>query len=244
MDKAALRPVVFEILRRTPQTHLHAIENEIRQRVDDYERADALLVHEVVWDLLVQGVLAPGKNSLNLHLPFVHVTEYGAQSLEEGGALAHNPDAYVAKITEESGGRASSLVVESGRDAQLAYSHGLYRVVVLLLARAAEDVRAALAAALSKGSTGGPDQAEAPSIDALRKALARLELPADVARDLDPQLGGLEMVIRLSLDRDGMPHVPAADRDRALALLLLFPGQCGFVYHLIDRIEHDRGAKP
>jgi hypothetical protein len=24
----------------------------------------------------------------------------------------------------------------------------------------------------------------------------------------------------------------------------LFPGQCGFVYHLIDRIEHDRGAKP
>ncbi|MEN6369183.1 MAG: hypothetical protein ABFD77_05735 [Thermotogota bacterium] len=243
MNKAALRPVIFEILRRTPQTHLHAIETEIRQRVDGYARAAAVRVHEVVWDLLVQGVLAPGKNSLNLHLPFVHVTEYGAQSLEEGAALAHDPDAYVAKITEESGRRASPVVVESGRDAQLAYSHGLYRVVVLLLARAADDVRAALAIALSKGSKHDAEQATAPSIEALRRALARLELPADVARDIDPQLGGLETVILLSRNRDGTPHVPAVDRDRALAFLLLFPGQCGFVYHLIDRIEREREAE-
>ncbi len=244
MDKAALRPVIFEILRRTPQTHLHAIENEIRQRVDGYERADVLLVHEVVWDLLVRGVLAPGKNSLNLHLPFVHVTEYGAQSLEEGAALAHDPDAYVAKIAEESGGRASPLVIESGRDAQLAYSHGLYRVVVVLLARAADDVRAALAAALSTESKRGAEHTEAFSLDALRKALARLELPADVTRNIDPQLGGLETVILLSRDRNGTQQVPTADRDRALALLLLFPGQCGFVYYLIDRIERERGPKP
>jgi hypothetical protein len=233
MDKASLRPAVFEILRRTPQTHLHAIENEIRQRVTGYERADALLVHEIVWDLLVQGVLAPGKNSLNLHLPFVHVTEYGAQSLEGGAVLVHDPDAYVARITEQSQGRASALVVESGRDAQLAYARGLFRAVVVLLARAAEDLCAALAAALR---TDAGDL----SFDAMRKQLARLDLPPEAVRDLDPQLGELETAILLSRDQAGAPRLPAGDRDRALALLLLFPGQCGFVYDLIDRIGQAR----
>ena len=239
MDKAALRPVIFEILRKTPQTHLHAIENEIRQRIAGYERSDALVVHEVVWDLLVQGVLAPGKNSLNLHLPFVHVTEYGAQALEGSDALAHDPEAYVARIVEESAGRASPLIVESARDAQLAYSHGLYRAAVTLLARAADGAREALAAALVRS---GGEPPGGSSLEALRKALSRLELSPDVTQEIDSQLGSLETIFLLTQNRDGTARVPSADRDRALALLLLFPSQCGFVYNLVDRIERARGA--
>ncbi len=235
MDKAALRPVVFEILRRTHQTHLHAIENEIRQRVDGYERSDALLVHEAVWELLVQGVLAPGKNSLNLHLPFVHVTEYGARCLEEETILAHDPDAYVARTVARSRGRASALVTESVRDAQFAYGRGLYRVVVVLLARAADGLRAALAASLA--AHPGIDGS---SFGAMREELARLDLTPEILRDLDSQLGGLDTLISLSRDRMGVPRLPDVDRDRALAFLLLFPEQCGFVYHLMDAVERSR----
>lgn len=235
MDKAALRPVVFEILRRTPQTHLHAIENEIRQRVNGYERSDALLVHETVWDLLVQGVLAPGKNSLNLHLPFVHVTEYGAQCLEDGTILAHDPDAYVARTIEQSSGLASALVTESVRDAQFAYARGLYRVVVVLLARAADGLREALAASLD-----AYPEIDGSSFEAMREDLARLDLAPEIVRDLDPQLGGLDTLILLSRDRSGVPRLPDIDRDRALAFLLLFPGQCGFVYHLADTVARTR----
>ena len=94
MDKASLRPLVLDILRKTPQTHLHAIETEIRRQTEDYERHDALVLQEIVWDHLVHGVLAPGKNSLNLNLPFVHVTEFGTACLESGEALVHDPDVH------------------------------------------------------------------------------------------------------------------------------------------------------
>ena len=71
MDRSRLSLLVFDVLRKNPQTHVHAVENEIRQIADDYDRHDVLTLHEIIWDLLVQGVLAPGKNSLNLNLPFV-----------------------------------------------------------------------------------------------------------------------------------------------------------------------------
>ncbi|MCK5248125.1 hypothetical protein KAR02_14570, partial [Candidatus Bipolaricaulota bacterium] len=95
MDKATLRPYVFEILKKTQQTHFHAIENDLRKVVESYERHDVLTLQEILWELLVQGVLAPGKNSLNLNLPFVHLTEYGSQCIEDGRILAHDPDRYV-----------------------------------------------------------------------------------------------------------------------------------------------------
>ncbi|MBU0595900.1 hypothetical protein KJ567_04370, partial [Candidatus Bipolaricaulota bacterium] len=82
MEKQQIRELTLQVLQKNPQTHVHMIENEIRQLTNEYDRHDTLALQEVVWDLLVQGVLAPGKNSLNLNLPFVHVTEYGACCLD------------------------------------------------------------------------------------------------------------------------------------------------------------------
>ena len=95
-----MREAVFAVLRKTPQTHFRAIENDLRKQVEGYERHDILALNEVLWTLLVQGVLAPGKNSLNPDLPFVHVTEYGARCLESEEILAHDPEGYVRRIEE------------------------------------------------------------------------------------------------------------------------------------------------
>lgn len=232
MDKALLRPLIFEVLRRTPQTHLHAIENEIRQKVEGYERGDALLVQEAVWELLLQGVLAPGKNSLNLHLPFVHVTEYGQRCLDEGAIVAHDPDGYVAWLRAETANAASDEVVECARDALLAFHRGLFRASLVLLSRAAARVFAEFRAATEEGARSRPDRGTrgegSPAIP-----------PGGGA---EPGLSELEALVRLAHSETGEPLVPSASRESALGRILLFPEQCRLAYRLIAERCGSRSA--
>jgi len=246
MDKATLRPLVLGILRKTPQTHLHAIETEIRRQTEDYERHDVLILQEILWELLVQGVLAPGKNSLNLNLPFVHITEFGARCLDDGTVLVHDPDGYVADIQASFGDAADPELIETVREALLAYLAGRCPSAVVMLGRAAEILAGRLAeTAIRHGRrTGhGVQRLEASRTDprrlvgALRRTLARRRLPGVLDDDLEATLSGLGTVIGSSLTSDGRLRLPRADRDTVFAYLLLFPGHCRFVYDLIARLE-------
>jgi hypothetical protein len=230
MDKGVLRSQVFEILRKTPQTHLHAIENEIRHHVEGYDRGDALLVHEVVWELLVQGVLAPGKNSLNLNLPFVHVTDYGTRCLEEGEILAHDPEGYEKRLIAAGGDRIPQVVLDSAREGSQAFRAGLYSACLILLARAAVLLASALAAGLPQVTAGAERGAD---LLTLRERLAATNPPQELGGRLEAAVDELLAVVHLSQDASGRPSTPPADRDRALAHLLLFPEQCRFAYDLL-----------
>jgi len=251
MDKASLRPLVLDVLRKTPQTHVHAIETEIRKRTDDYERHDVLSLQEILWELLVQGVLAPGKNSLNPSLPFVHVTEFGASCLEDETVLVHDPDGYVADLELRCGDAADPDLVETTREALLAYLAGRYPSSVVMLGRSAEILVERLADVTIRHSrrTGhGVQRLESARanprrlLGALRRSLAARRLPDSMAEDLDGSLLGLQVAIDGSRSPDGRPRLPHVERETVFALLLLFPGQCRFVYDLIAHLEGESSA--
>ncbi|MCX6099821.1 MAG: hypothetical protein NTV92_00010 [Candidatus Bipolaricaulota bacterium] len=250
MDKALLRPLIFEVLRRTPQTHVHAIENEIRQKAEGYERGDALLVQEAVWDLLLQGVLAPGKNSLNLHLPFVHVTEYGQRCLDEGTIVAHDPDGYAARLRAATGETVSNDVWECARDALLAFHRGLFRASLVLLSRAAFGVLVEVRAAVEKGTSSVPAPTVRANVGmtslglAVRTALADHPLPDVPVGEIERELTELEALTHLAHSETGVPLLPNANRESALGRLLLFPAQCRFAYTLIAEVRGIRRTTP
>ena len=246
MNKSDLRPLVFDILRKTPQTHFRAVENDVRSKSDDYDRRDVLMLNEVIWELLVQGILAPGKNSLNPDLPFVHVTEYGARCLEDGAILAHDPDRYIDRLTEHIGEKVDPIVIESAREGLLSYLGGRYSAALVLLAHAGECVLADLAEALirsGKSAGRGTKRLEASrrapgrQSAAIRVALLGRRPPAEIASVAESQLSGLQAAIRLARSQDGSPRVPPVDRDLTLAYFLLFLDQCRFVYHAIDWLD-------
>lgn len=246
MNKKSLRPVVFDILRKTPQTHFRAVENDVRLKLDDYERRDVLALNEVLWELLLQGVLAPGKNSLNPDLPFVHVTEYGARCLDSGEMIAHDPDRYINRLAEQIGGKTSPIVIESAREGLLSFLDGRYAAAVVLLAHACECVLDDLAKALIRSGkrTGrGTMRLEASrqvpgrQASTLRGALLGRRPPHEIASVTESHLSGLQTVIRLARSEDGSPRVPCIDRDLTLAYFLLFLDQCRFAYHAIAWLE-------
>ena len=251
MDKATLRPYIFEILKKTPQTHFHAIENDLRKAVESYERHDVLTLQEILWELLVQGVLAPGKNSLNLNLPFVHLTDYGSQCLEDGRILAHDPDRYVEKLIEAAGEGMDDFVLHSVREALAVFLSGSWSSAVILLARAVEYLFDRLANASVRAGQrdrrGTKRLEESPRFShsrarAVIRSLQHRSLPLPLAESVEPQLNGLLALSQLARNEDGSPRCVQSSRDQALGFFLLFPKQCAFVYHLMDALEGETAS--
>jgi hypothetical protein len=251
MDKATLRPYIFEILKKTPQTHFHAIENDLRKVVESYERHDVLTLQEILWELLVQGVLAPGKNSLNLNLPFVHLTEYGSECLEDGRILAHDPDRYVERLRETAGAGIDDFVLHSVREALTVFVSGSWSSAVILLARAAERLFDQLAnASIRAGHRDGrgtkrleeSSRFSRSRAHAVVRSLQHRSLPSPLAESIEPQLNGLLALIQLSRNQDGSPRWAQPSRDQVLGFFLLFPEQCAFVYHLMDALEGEAAS--
>ena len=251
MNKSDLRPVVFDILRKTPQTHFRAVENDVRSKSEEYERRDVLMLNEVLWDLLLQGILAPGKNSLNPDLPFVHVTEYGTRCLEDGEILAHDPDRYIDRLAGHIGGKTNPIIMESAREGLLSYLGGRHAAALVLLAHAGECVLDDLAEALirsGKSAGRGTKRLEtsrrAPGRQSatIRVALLGRRPPEEIASVAESHLSGLQAVIKLSRAEDGSPRVPSIDRDLTLAYFLLFLDQCRFAYHAIGWLKGESNA--
>lgn len=246
MDKATLRPYVFEILKKTPQTHFHAIENDLRRLVESYERHDVLTLQEILWELLVQGVLAPGKNSLNLNLPFVHLTEYGSQCLEDGRILARDPDRYIERLTEKTDAMIDDFVLHSVREALSVSLTASWSSSLVLLARAAEHLFDRLANTLLNTRQHGKDETQEletsrrssrSRAQAVIRTLQHHSLSTDITESIEPQLNGLLTLIQLSRNQDGSPRWTPLSRDQVLGFFLLFPEQCAFVYHLMNDLE-------
>ncbi len=252
MDKAELRPLVLEVLRRDGQTHLHAIDHQIRRVAPEYERHEILKVQEILWELLQQGILAPGKNSLNLNLPFVHVTEYGARCLEEDALVLHDPDGYLERLEQHIDSPLDDVVRESVRESLLAFLAGRYIAAVVMLGVAAERCLDLLVAAYAKaivdqtrreafeGALNGAARSIKRRFDVLRDELLSLSLPTELLDDLDVQMSGLINIIRNARDDAGHPTVRAIDRDTAHANLLLFPQICKRIYQLINHFGANR----
>ena len=246
MDRHELRAVVLDALKKTPHTHFRALENDVRRASDAYERRDVLLLNEILWDLLLQGILAPGKNSLNPDLPFIHVTEYGTRCLDAGAIVAHDPDRYVERLRDATESRAPDAVYEAARLGLVSFLDGRFEASLLLLAHAAEQVLADLADALIRRGrrTGrGTKRLEASRRmqnrlpEAVLKAIGGRLVPKDLAAEAEGQAAGLVELVRSARSEKGASRIPRGNRDIAQAQYLLFPDRCRFAYDAIRRLD-------
>lgn len=249
MDKPELRPLVFEALRHNAQTHFNAIELDIKRLTPDYERGDALKLQEILWELLQQGILAPGKNSLNLHLPFFHVTAYGARCLEEEALLLHDPDDYLRRFERSICGPIDETVLSYVRESVLSFLAGRYFATMTLLGTAAERCIDLLTETYLNSLTDARKKTHfkrkarlsgrrlKPRFEALKQALVTATLPVALTENLDLLLDGLFALVRYTRTASGDAVIPFPDRETAHAHLLLFPQYCERIYTLIQHFQ-------
>ena len=159
MEEELLRKLVFEALRREPNTQILRIiklageiakEKELfpdpslysgRQaeyyKIHSFPPDDELKLSELIWDLLFQGVLTVGKDSPNDQLPFVRVTAYGEKCIQEGAILPHDPDGYLGSLNKKMPGIDPIIMIYIGEALQT-FRRGCYLATMLLLGCASE----------------------------------------------------------------------------------------------------------
>jgi hypothetical protein len=252
MIKAELRPFVFEALRREPETQFSTIEHYVRDLAPDFNRHDVeRTLREIIWELLIQGVLAPDvHNTRCLLFPFVRVTEYGSRCLEAGNILPHDPDGYLERLQQKVGEPLDDIVLTYVRESLLTFLGGHYLAATVMLGVASERCIDMLIDAYSSAIADPGRRADferelnragrsiAGRFRALREELLQLRtLPSGLRDALDIQLSGIFTLIRYSRNEAGHPTGATVDRDAANANLLLFPQYCQRVYGLINHFR-------
>lgn len=103
-DWTAVRRIFFDWLRSDPNANQLNPTGEAYQRFVEYANNNrqpqvlAFHVTEVFWQLLVEGIVAPGMDSSNQNLPWFHVTEYGRKVLAEEAGHPHDEAGYLARL--------------------------------------------------------------------------------------------------------------------------------------------------
>src|SRR3984885_10054298 len=101
-------------------------------------RGDATLLVEVIWSLIVQGILVPGLDDANQGYPFLRLTEYGQQCVSEDRILPHDPDGYLREF-QKLVPNADPIVAEYLTESLQCYIHGLHRAAAVMLGGASEQ---------------------------------------------------------------------------------------------------------
>lgn len=240
MEKEELRRLVFEVLKQDPQTHLNAVEFRVRSLAENYERHDALKIQEIIWELLIQGVLAPGKNSLNLNLPFLHVTDYGEECLQTGEIILHDPENYLRQFEANAQGPLDRIIRVYVDSAQKSFRCGNYLASMVLLAHAANraiDLVDSLLTVRYRNTSPDKQHTWQEKLDRIQALLPSLDLADEMRDQISLHLQGLEHLMKHTQDSGGRTRAVGIERQIAQAALLAFPNYLKSIYCLIGKLE-------
>jgi len=241
MKKEELRRLVFEVLRRDPQTHINAVEFQVRSLAEGYERYDALKIQEIIWELLVQGVLAPGKNSLNLNLPFFHVTDYGEECLQSAQIIIHDYDRYLHDLEASIDEPLDPIIGTYVHAAQKGFLTGNYLATMSLLADAGRRCIDMVSDLLEAGHGQHSIKEEQPTrakVERIRSYLPSLSLSDELREKADLHLRGLDNLTAHTRDGHDRPLAVDITHRTAQGALLVFPQYIHTTYLLISNIKN------
>jgi hypothetical protein len=203
------------------------------------DAGDQTLLLEVVWSLIIQGILVPGINDSNQGYPFIRLTEYGKRCVEEDRILPHDPDGYLREFISAVPG-ADPVVLEYLTESLQCYIHGLNRAAAVMLGGASEQMILVLIESC-QSSVADPtaktqfesELTKAPSIfrkfEAFEKRLIGIKarIPRNITENLDSLLRGVFDMIRSSRNDAGHPASGAQPgRDAVYSHLRLFIPYC------------------
>lgn len=251
MEKRELRGHVLDLL-RTHGDELHnrsALREALHTRDCGFQHYDMLTLSEILWELLMQGILSPGFNPSNEWLPWLHVTERGKAYLSGEGIGPLDPDGYVGRLCESVTQTLDNTLLLYVRESAHAFYANCSIAAAVMLGVASERCIDLLTEAYSNaiGSTTKKADFERDvqqagrsvkrRFEVLRNKLLSLSLPGELSDALDVLLSGIFHTIRYSRNDAGHPTGATIDQEVVHSSLSVFPTYCKRVYDLIEYLE-------
>jgi hypothetical protein len=202
-------------------------------------------VRQIVWEFILQGILAIGRDEANPNFPFVSITEHGKKILESGETLPYDPDGFLRKLKTDIP-NLDPIVEMYVTESLQAYLKGLMFSSAVALGVASEQAFLLLLEtftnAIKDPSTKSSFEKLQDTIrtkhkfDQLKNKLMgiRVTLPRELSEDLESQFDGIFNLIRVTRNDAGHPTGRKIERDVAFVNLRLFIVYCKKIYGLID----------
>ncbi|MDQ1279668.1 MAG: hypothetical protein QG670_930 [Thermoproteota archaeon] len=212
--------------------------------------ADREKVRQIVWEFILQGILAIGLNEMNPSFPFLSVTEHGRQVLESGQTLPYDPDGYLKRLNENP--NLDPLIEMYASESLQAYLKGLMFSSAIMLGVASEEAFLILLETFTNALTDLTKQARFLKLqesmqtkhkfDQLKNEIMAIKanLPQDLSEDLESQFEGIFNLIRVTRNDAGHPTGRKIERGVAYTNLILFIHYCKRIYGLIDYFQNNR----
>jgi len=192
------------------------------------------LSNEIMWQLIIQGVITVGMNSDNPNLPWFRITDYGQKVLDAERLIPHDPTGYLDELRGVAGPLDISVMVSYVEEALACFVSGCNVAATLLLGVAAESVFNELCSAIQPTMA---DPNERSNLDLTRQvrprhrwlvtkyqnlsAAQRRQLP----ESLDVTLTSLYDLIRRQRNELGHPQAtpPQVTREVAFVHFQMLP---------------------
>lgn len=202
-------------------------------------------VRQILWQFILQGILAIGRDEANANFPYISITEHGRQVIESGETLPYDPDGYLRKLKTEIP-NIDPIIEMYVTESLQAYLKGLMFSSAVALGVASEKAFLILldtfTNALSDPTMKSTFQRLQDTFrtkykfDQLRTKLMSIRgtLPRELSEDLESQFDGIFNLIRVTRNDAGHPTGQKIERDTAFVNLRLFITFCKKIYGLID----------
>ena len=138
-----VRTLVLEMLRTEKWEQFPRSAERFNNKVEFVGNASIarnnflVLVHEILWELIIQRVITPGSNLANPDLPFFRITDYGRKVLADGEFIPHDPSNYLEKL-KEAVGTSEPVTFEYLKESLRTFNTGCYLAATMMLGIASE----------------------------------------------------------------------------------------------------------
>ncbi len=186
---------------------------------------------DVLWGLIIEGVVAIGLDDGNSTWPWLGVTEYGKQCLSAGEIVPHDPEGYLRKLStirplDDAEKRYLPQALEAFRrnlpDASAMMLGCASEHLVLFLGE--EIVRVELDLNRAKTTQKKLDGPALTLLRHLNNELQQRGLPRRLEEQRSTTFDGIAQLIRIARNDAGHPDLRPVSRDECFNLLRLFPG--------------------
>ena len=259
-----LRPIVLRALPQSRSVHdvFQKVADEairtgrvqnptgLQQSFGSYvpDHRDQMLVQDVLWAFIIEGIVYPGMDTSNPNLPWIHLSDYGKQVVASGFATPHDPDGYLTRLRSEVPTINETVVTYIGESLQTFRINCLLSSTITLGCASEEAVLLlvdATAASMPEQSrrdefirkTSG--KFIRTQFEQLMKVLEPLKsaMPKDLGEDIDTWLPGVFNFIRNQRNDAGHPTGASFTREQAYANLQLFVPYCKRIFALIEHLK-------
>ena len=205
-----------------------------------------MLAQDVLWELMIQGVIAPGLNTGNPNLPFFHTTEYGERVISEQKYMPHDPTGYLDHFRAEIE-NADPVIVAYLTESLECFVRGNSIASVVMLGIAAERVFLLLCSALNDSLSTPIEKAEfdrvlnrnamKPKMDLFLDKIQKLQQgsPRPLPDNVNIMLCTIYDFIRCQRNDLGHPQdtLPYVTREDAYVNLRICPSYCEMANQVI-----------